>query len=108
MKKVLALALVGSLAGCATTWPNSVASIVTQIQSAAVNVCGYLPVAEDITTIVATLAGGGALIGQIEQIAQEICAAAVTVPIAKAGRYGAKKYHTVLVRNVPVRVKFVR
>src|SRR5258706_4802204 len=103
-KQIAALALATSLMGCATTGTDP---IVVQVANETYKICGWLPVTETLANLISTIVGGGAIIGQVEQIAQEICAAATTA-IPKSGRLYAGKDITVIVRGVPLTGHFVR
>src|SRR5882672_4146105 len=104
--QIATLALAASLTGCATTGgdPNV---IVNQVANATVQLCGFLPAASTVANLISVFVGGGAVIGQVEQIANEICAAATAIPTPKSSRLRATKDITVVVRNVPVTGHFV-
>ncbi len=105
--KIAALALATSLMGCATTGTDPIA---VQVANATVQICGFLPATATIANLISTLVGGGAIIGQVEEIAKEICAAATTAvpPVTpKSGRLRAGKDITVIIRDVPVTGHFV-
>ena len=105
-KQIAALALATSLMGCATTGTDS---IVVQVANATYKICCFLPDTIKLANLISTLVGGGAIIGQIEQIAQEICAAAaVAVPPVTPKSARAARDITVIVRDVPVTGHFVR
>jgi len=106
-KQIATLALATSLMGCATTGgdPNV---IITQVQNTTVQICGFLPAASTIANLISVFVGGGAVIGQVEEIAKEVCAAATAVPTPKSSRLRATRDITVVIRNVPVTGHFVR
>src|SRR5258706_4485529 len=103
-KQIAALALATSLMGCATTGTDP---IPVQVANATVQICGFLPATATIANLISVFVGGGAVIGQVEEIAQEICAAATTIPTPKSSRLRVTKDITVVVRNVPVTGHFV-
>src|SRR5258706_15605360 len=104
-KQVVVLALATSLMGCATIGTDP---IVVQVANATYKICGFLPATTALANLISTFVGGGAIIGQVEEIAQEICAAATTVPTPKSSRLRATKDITVIVRDVQVKGNFVR
>ena len=106
--KITALALAATVASCTTVPGNNTQAIVTQIQNVAVQACGYFPAASSIANLVAVTVGGGTIIGQVEQIAQEICAVATaSVPVTKSGRLRGSRDVTVVIRGVPITGHFV-
>ena len=113
MKTTLtALALATSVASCTTVPGNNTQAIVTQIVNTAIQVCGYYADAQAVANLVAITVGGGTIIGQVEQIASEICASATTTPtptpVTKSGRLRASKNIIVVVRGVPIPGHFTR
>ena len=116
-KSIAALALATSLMGCATTGTDPIA---VQVANATYKICGFLPDTIKLANLISTLVGGGAIIGQVEQIAQEICdaATAAVTPVTpvtpkSSGLHVAKNIRvvkdiTVIVRDVPVTGHFVR
>lgn len=109
MKKVIPLVLALPLMACAT---SNTSSIIAQIQNATIQACGYFPAASSIATLVSTLVGGGAIVGQVEVIAQQICAAVVAAnppsPALKTPRLRAAKQVSVVINGVTITGHFVR
>ena len=96
-KLVLAVPVTAALllSGCATTGTSTV---ITQIQSTAVAICGFLPT---VTTVANILANGNPIVTSITDVASVICAAVTP----KAARRGAV---IPTVNGVTVRGRFVR
>ena len=112
-KQIAALALATSLMGCATTGTDPIA---VQVANATYKICGFLPATATLANLISTLVGGGAIIGQVEQIAREICdaATAAVTPVTpkSSGLHVAKNIRvvkdiTVIVRDSPVTGHFV-
>jgi hypothetical protein len=105
---VLASALSLSLAGCATApvpAPSPVATpatgIVSQVQSATVTACKFLPTAQTVLNLAGLFTDVSAL-GPVTSIAQQICAA-VAAPAGRLGRRAEPR-----VRGVAIKGRFVR
>lgn len=94
-----------AIGGCANTGggggiPSIDPATIAQVQNTATQICGFLPTASTVASIIATFFGGGAVVGNIAQSAQAICDA-----VTKKGfRRGA----TIRVNGVIVRGSFVR
>lgn len=95
---LLAILLAGTLASCSTTGalqlppsltPGAITADVQQVQSIAVNLCGWRESLSVLARIIGTLAGQGAAVASASDIAAQVCAA---VTPAKLGgrRYGAR------------------
>lgn len=113
MKTLISVTLLAaSLAGCASNGtlqiptaltPPAIATDIQQIQSVAQGICGWREPLSVIAQIVATFTGGGAAIGTVNQVAQQICATVAVAP--HAARRGAQ---ATTVYGVPLRGHFVR
>ena len=106
MRKLFLALPVLVLAGCQTpaTVPSvspAVTAVVgilpAQVQETAVKVCGFLPAAETVASLIAAF-GGPSVPGVVNQIAAEICGA-VTRRSGRSAR---------VVRGVAIRGQFVR
>jgi hypothetical protein len=94
-KFLIAVPVVASLMGSCTSTPTDVASVVAQVQQAAIVACGFLPTA---ATVAAILSGGAST--AVTDIAQLICTAVTT----KGVRRGAAP----TVNGVVIHGRFVR
>jgi hypothetical protein len=81
-KKALVLAAMAaaalSLGACQTT--GTVASIEAQVQSDSNLACSFIPTATTIASVIASLAGAGAIVADAGTIAQSICSAIAAAP----------------------------
>lgn len=81
-KKALVLAAMAagalSLGACQTT--GTVSSIEAQVQSDAQLACSFIPTATTIGSVIASLAGAGAVVADAGTIAQKICDAIAAAP----------------------------
>jgi hypothetical protein len=111
MKKIamITLAATLSLGSCATTGgitPSSVQSVISAIQSAAVQACGFLPTASTVSAIVASLVPGGSPVeASVTNVAQQICAAVLPLKAKLGKRLGGTAPPTV--NGVVVHGRFV-
>lgn len=106
MRNALMAAAVASslaLAGCATQplpdgspGPLVDPVKVAQVQNTAKQICGFLPTATTVASIIATFTGGGAIVDTVGQAANGICAA-ITSKGARRG--GVAKYRGVTIRG---------
>lgn len=83
-----------------TVTPTVDPSTVDQVQSLAVKVCGYLPAAETVAGVVASLVGYGTIVSIVSAAADGICKA---VTAKGARRHGARPHY----RGVLIRGSFV-
>lgn len=97
----LALGLLG--AGCAPgvnggpptiEIPTIDPGTVTQIQTAATQICGFVPTVATVLNIITTFTGGSGVVAAADQIAQGICGA-VTAKGARLGARGGPRYRGV-------------
>lgn len=75
---------------------------ISEVQSVATRLCGFLPLASTVGGIIGTLAGAGAITETATSIAQSICTA-VARPGARRGGQLVVKVH-----GVPLQGQFVR
>ena len=110
MRKLLIASLLSlSLAGCATQGnggggggvPSIDPATVQQIKDTAATICGFVPTATTVASIIATFTGGGAVVDMVGQAAQGICAAVTAKGVRRGGP--PPKY-----RGVRIQGKFVR
>jgi hypothetical protein len=107
---VVACALSLSLAACATTslpgpsgspaptaGGSNAGAIVSQVQSATVAACKFLPTAQTVLNIVSTFTDVSAL-GPVASVAQAICNA-VAAPPGRLGRRGTPRVHGVAIKG---------
>lgn len=110
MRKILIpVTLAASLAGCVTA--GDITTIITQVQNATVQACGFLPAAESVASAIAVMFGGpagGVIVADVEQAAQAICSAVATQPQPKSLSLRTKRQITVVVRGIPIKGHFVR
>ena len=93
MKKLIGISLLAlSLAGCATSGGGggNITETARQIQQVVKTTCAFVPTIQTIVSII------NASAGQTLGIANEICAAITSVPLADGGK------RKVIVRGVPV------
>lgn len=72
-----------TLGGCATTGgagAGGVSETISQIQSVAQQVCGFVPTATTVARVITTFTGGGGAVDMVSQIASGICAAVASAP----------------------------
>lgn len=104
MKNIAVISVLAlSLAGCATSGGNSGAPTTTQINDTVKKIqdytrtfCRFVPTVQTIVSIFS--AGAGSAIG----VANDICAAVTTAPLADGGPRAAK------VKGVTIQGRFVR
>ena len=103
MKKLAMLVLCFGLTGCATGGgidSGQITQKAKDIQNLTRTICAFVPTIQTVVSIIN--AGAGATIG----IANDICAAITTVPLADGGSRSAKVH--VNGRTIRLKGKFVR
>lgn len=87
-KFIVSTFLAGSLAlaGCAgTTIPTLDPNVVSQVQTTAAQICGFLPTVTTVANVIAALVGAGNTVSTITSAAQGICNAVTTKSARRGG-----------------------
>ena len=103
-KFMLALATTASLSlglsGCGTTIGGITLPTAAQVQAEAQLLCGFIPAAADVATLIASMAGAGALVVTAAGVANAICAQVNTPTVS--GKFRVSMPSKVIVNGVVV------